>query len=298
MPPAAPRLIRAMYAHNVTLTMIGGIREMGVATPGLAQRCPLSAALFVLVMDPFVRILLTRLLVLRAGLASLCADDVAILLHEARLLAELRPVFALVAETMGLHRTPTKRQVVSLAVGGREVINASFVAAVGGWHEFGAESWMGPAAGVPTCSPPLTKYCQTVQDIMAASPPAAAAPIQYRVRILPFMAHAATLSTPPAKLPAVESHSAALGESEATPRPHRGHLELQIAWGWPEFPSIELVAAAHFRRIADTKLGICERFVVLFRQSRDQLPLAHFAWGAGWDERRAAPPLAAQLADA
>lgn len=118
MPLAVVRLVAALYSHILMYILLGGLRELGVATSGVAQGCPLSGASFLLVMDPLVRVLHRVLVGATAGLAKVCADDVAALLRAARCAEVLLPGLALARLAMGLKFTMHTCHVVPpLAVG-------------------------------------------------------------------------------------------------------------------------------------------------------------------------------------
>ena len=83
---------------------------------GVIQGCPLSALIFILCMDPFLKEI-DRLLAPVAGLARACADDIGICAKELSHLIPLAPVL-LAAETVAnLKLHPTKSLLIPFGGG-------------------------------------------------------------------------------------------------------------------------------------------------------------------------------------
>lgn len=92
-PPGARRLIEALCEDNKMFWVAHKPRLVAVARSGVAQGCPISSAMFVVFVDPILRLLHNGLHGPKAGITRLCVGDMAILLRGARFLEMLRPMF-------------------------------------------------------------------------------------------------------------------------------------------------------------------------------------------------------------
>lgn len=87
---------------------MGGVVTIGFVTSGIAQGCPFAGVLFVCAADPIGRRLHETLARSKSGMVRQGADDTAVLLRSARLLASVAPAFEAARRFAGVRLKPGK----------------------------------------------------------------------------------------------------------------------------------------------------------------------------------------------
>lgn len=89
-----------------------GGRAMGRATSGVAQGCPASGLMFVVLADPILKRIAGALRQARAGIIRVCADDTAIALRDMRFLRTLVELFKEAEAASGLGLKPSEYKLI------------------------------------------------------------------------------------------------------------------------------------------------------------------------------------------
>lgn len=124
----------------------GGVVTVGLVMSSIAQGCPLSGVLFVCAADLIGRRTHATLARSKSGILRQCADDTAVLLRSARLLASLPPAFVAAGRFAGVRRKPKKCEVVL----------------IGGWRDAAAQGEGCRVAIVPEARSYGPRVCRLV----------------------------------------------------------------------------------------------------------------------------------------
>ena len=108
-------LVRMAYSDvEAIMTMAGCSQHLFWMAAGVLQGDPLSGSIFVLVMDPFLRLLRRHVELPGWGVVRACADDVGASLSSVVALVHCFPAFDLIERAAGLALKPRKCKVVPL----------------------------------------------------------------------------------------------------------------------------------------------------------------------------------------
>lgn len=212
------------------------VTTLCTATSGVAQGCPLSGSLFVIVMDPVLRWIHDTLHRHIACMERACVDDLAIALRSVRFVAHLAPIFGRAESAAALRLKPTTCKAIVLAEGDaveqarelRDVIAGSAEE----WSEFEVVR-LGISLGAPlSWEAPLAKWRGRIEGLVCAAPAAMAASVQYKSHTLLVFSDVLAVMPAPADLASLERD--AVGRILRLPgsMPSRGIVELSVDWGF------------------------------------------------------------------
>jgi hypothetical protein len=115
VPPRVLRAINALYLQcNASISLEGCGHARVEMQAGIKQGCPASGSIFALSLDPFLRMMLTKLpkpISTFGAFADDVAAAVAKLLHT---LEQLAPIFRIFAAASGLHLNPKKTLIIPI----------------------------------------------------------------------------------------------------------------------------------------------------------------------------------------
>ena len=125
----------------MTMIWVGSKQhDMGLATSGVAQGCPLSGTVFVMIVDPILHHMQSALRAERRVWFVCVPMMLKIALRRSASMALLSPVFAEAGKTLGLFLKPTKCVVVPARPGAKEenkdAIRSNLQAAYPAWASF------------------------------------------------------------------------------------------------------------------------------------------------------------------
>lgn len=117
-PEGFRNVVSAMYWDCLAMGLgASGFRPLFRITSGVLQGCPLSGALFVVCLNPFLEGMERAMAANRAGVVRACADDIGAALRCVSSLSLLSPFFALAERAAGLVVKPPKCNVVPIGGG-------------------------------------------------------------------------------------------------------------------------------------------------------------------------------------
>eukprot|EP00973_Karenia_brevis_P026880 3707055-Karenia_brevis.AAC.1 len=146
---------------------------------GVIQGCPLGATLFVIGMEPFVRMFMARVEDPGLGIVRLCADDVGIVLKSWQSLTVVFHIFRAAEAAAALSLKPRKCTLVPLSsplsLHVRSLISLFLSSHIPSWQGFKIESaaeylgiWIGPDAAVHNWTASICKFITRTRIIADA----------------------------------------------------------------------------------------------------------------------------------
>ena len=196
----------------------GTLHFMTIITSGVIQGCPLGASLFIIGMEPFVRMLVHRIILPEIGIVNLCADDIAVVLRSWQSLDAVATVFDDAQACANLTLKITKCTLVPLSsplsLSLRSSLSDYLASHVPQWCLFKVESaakylgvWIGPTAGDFNWVEACTKFLTRVRLISASQVAVSQAVKVYNVKAITVFAYLTQLLPPPPSLTRLEKYA-------------------------------------------------------------------------------------------
>lgn len=183
--------VAGLYADASVWVGITGDQEMLYwVRSGIVQGCPLSGLLFVVTVDPVLRMLDAALRAVGRSVVCACADDIGAVCYSKTHLLAMRPPFLLAARAARLCLKPAKCQLVLLGSPATPAevdrMRRWIAEAAPEWERIGVTdsacylgAYLGPAAGAQQWVKPMRKWMDRAVAIAASGAPAGPAARMY-----------------------------------------------------------------------------------------------------------------------
>jgi hypothetical protein len=249
-----------LYTANKCYGVFGGVKRfLYDIFSGILQGCPSSGSLFVLAIDPLLRMFKVKL---EGARTKAFADDLATVLRELRQIITARSCFERFRKISGLALKPKKCKILPLGAKVTPALKisvADFVAAnIPDWKDFqvtDAGEYLGFQVGqaggtVASWRKPLAKFDQRIGELAAAGVSAAVGTRLYKSKVATVTSYIEQLCPPPPEYLKLEQ--SAIEKTLHCPHntlPTNAAFRLEDA-GMYKFPSLALRALAAQARTA------------------------------------------------
>jgi hypothetical protein len=251
-----------LYSGNVCFGTLGGERKrLFSILSGILQGCPASGSLFVLAVDPFYRMVKSRL---SGSISKAFADDLGTIIQRLEQLPIAKSCFDLLLLVSGLALKPKKCVMIVLGADYSEELVArvrSFLKFyVPAWAKFRIEKWgeylgfrVGHEGGtISSWEKPLNKFRTRTEELSAAGIAPSLGARFYATNIAPTLAYVEQLCAPTPKVLKAEQSAF----EKTTKAPHNTFANKAAFYlgeaGMVPFKSLELRGLAARYRAART----------------------------------------------
>ena len=208
IPAGAFNFVAQLYALNLAFDASDLSSPIFAFMIGVLQGCPLSALLFTLALDSWLRAVTAVLDSTGDGIVRACADDIAVVVADLCFLTRVEPLFAIIARLANLRLKPAKCHIVPVGCtftnALRQWVAAWLVANIPSWAAFHVCAaavylgfWLGTEARKLQWEGPLSKWRARVGNIAATGCPPSVAVRLYKIHASPVLGYVAQLCPPP-----------------------------------------------------------------------------------------------------